>query len=1273
MNTAQEFINRLYQEKSNYTHPSQAKDLANSLDTISDDIYSESERFVYELIQNADDACKNSELGVEIYIEFTNNFVIISHTGKEFSEADIRAISSVGGSQKTKNINQTGYKGIGFKSVFGISELVYIKYHNFSFKFDKQYWLDRYEYKMPWQIIPIWNNNLENELHRSKSFGKHPVSTAIRHGNPKQLKKELLTLLKNTEVILFLRNVQKITIDHPSFFLLEKTSDRESNLTTIKRNRTIQSQWIVKNFTGISIPEEIIAEIKNDDKTPKKLKESKYTNLSFAAQIISQGKLRAIPDRSIIFTYLPTKIQWGLPFLVNADFLTNAAREMFHKDRIWNQWLFNTLAIKVFEWIAELANTPKYKYQITSLIPKRLYGHDDILKRCFNKGRKDAIENIAFVPNEQGDLLRIKESFLDDIGLSEIIRRDKLIQYCNKQYSVNLSISSFIEEKINNTHKLKKIGSFVFDLDKLVHFLNREDHIKFINRKNNIDFIRFLYQNSKQQNIKLDIKTIPLILDEHEILTSPDKIYVPIESLEFSFEELQNCFQFIHKSVWQDICKYPEIKQWLSHELNIQEPTKKNIIEKTILPNIQTLSNTKEKSIKLVRYLFNAYREGTLEESVLSKLKFIKLIRKSEELKSACYGYLADKYSPNIFLEEYLNKGRFISEEYIGHQDNIKEWNIFLTQIGVREKIELINIHFNPKRKEVEINHPDYLKYIDEEYNINTNSWNIEDHYFNDYQFIPWINEIQNNDKLSRIFWEHVIDNWSEFINQRTKYFVNQQEYFEIITQFEYFITHKNCIPTTTGECYRHNEVILNQEDLKTIGGSFLPILDLDIALPEQVREFFDFKKDITLDQYLDTLGYISQQEYENKERSQLIYRIELIYDALSKFDRDYEQNKIREWSQENKILATDGKFYSPKDLSFITLDSFDNPVTIDRFVKLPKQNNKTIGLLKNFGVNLIGKENLDFEIDGAYKDSELQRHIIKRLPLIALLLAKTKSSSWTNEFDRLKKIIDTATFYQADRIHILFKYADRDLIRQKQYSCLDRDKIYYVGKWERPLTLFSLIDNLSELLHIRKFTKKLNLLLLEDFEICLEWLKEQGYDINLISQEGLTIQSDVETISFSEATEQEPRERTESQKEYDRETGWLGEKFVFDRIKEMYQNKYGVSDLEIEDTLLGFKIQDIEVIWNNKCGESGKNHDLKIKQPHKHIINNKLFKEIEHFVEVKSTTTNESSMDNIPFYFSINEWNLMNSSDRNYLVARVFNTRTNPSMKLIKFQDEIS
>lgn len=1270
MDTPQQFIEQLYKESSSYQYPSQAENLANSLDTISDDIYSESERFVYELIQNADDACSDQKSGVEIHIEFTPNFIVISHTGREFSEADIKAISSVGNSQKTKNSNQTGYKGIGFKSVFGKSDLVYINSNKFSFRFDKNYWEKEREHKMPWQIIPIWCDNFEQELSNSRSFDSFPVSTAIRYENPTQLKEELSCLFSDTQIMLFLRNVKKITVDDSSGFVVDKIRDTKSNTVTIKKNGHTQSEWIVKDFTNLSIPEEIQIEINKDDKTPKKLKESKFTNISFAAKIVD-GKLKRIENESIIFTYLPTKINWKFPFLVNADFLTNAAREAFHEDRFWNEWLFKMVAVKIFEWVAELAKTQEYKYQITSLIPNKLNSYSSNLKYSFNMGFDSALKKIAFIPNQKGDLLKANEALIDRTGINKIIGSDKLTQYCNKRYLVSLSDKSFVNSEINNIEKIINLdGVFTFDSNKLNNFLQPESLTSFINLTNNYAFIKFLYSNSEL--LSIDIQNLTFILDQKEILVSPNNIYIPVQNFEFSLEELRKNFQFIHESVWKNIHDNPKIEKWLRNELNIKEPTEKNIIQRTILRNLQALSNTPEKSLKLVRYLFDAHRSGILGDGEYSKLHKIKLIIKSGELKSAFLGYLSDKYQPRTPLEQYLSKDIIVSEKYTREKDSIKDWNNFFTKIGVQEKIALITSPFIYKRPIIENFDIQYVEYVEERHKINNRTYYIDRPYFENFKYIPWIQEIQNY-QFSKEFWRSVIPCWSQFINQKTQYYINinNRNYIDIITHFEYFITHEKCIPTTREECYQHDQVILNQENFKIIGGDFLPILDLEINLPKQVIEFFSFRTEITLGEYLDTLGHISQQEYKKEDIPQLIKRIELIYEALVQFDQDDKKEKIREWGKVNKILATDNNFYLPQDLSCITLDRFEISTTFNHFVRLPKQNTKTIELLKILGVVLIGKESLEFKVEGKHLDNDLTQHLTNRLPLIALVMANKNSSTWSQEFDNLEKAIDGVEFYRANEINISLNYGDQETIRQKQYSCLNQNNIYYVGNWNSPRSLFSLIDNLSDLLKINKLTKELNLLLLEEFDSCLEWLKELGYDISLIPEDYRITSCTVKTESNFHEPEQ--RVRTSAQEEYDSQTGRLGEEFVYERLKKIYQKKYSIDEKNLENTRLGFKIKDIEIIWNNREQESGKDHDFKIINEYKYIKNNKSYIiRSDYFIEVKSTTTNENDIRNIPFYFSINEWNLMDRSDNNYYIARVFNARTKPSMKLIKFQDEI-
>ena len=302
-----------------------------------------------------------------------------------------------------------------------------------------------------------------------------------------------------------------------------------------------------------------------------------------------------------------------------------------------------------------------------------------------------------------------------------------------------------------------------------------------------------------------------------------------------------------------------------------------------------------------------------------------------------------------------------------------------------------------------------------------------------------------------------------------------------------------------------------------------------------------------------------------------------------------------------------------------------------------------------------------------------MKRRLEERLPLIALIKSTKNSQEWIQEFEKLNKTISQAEFYQAKEIFVSLKDGNQAIIQQKQYSCLDNNQLFYVGNWDSLRSLYSLIDNLGKLLNINKLTKELHLVLLEDFNICLEWLKEQGYDISLIPEKYLPIidKNILESLSDNSQDETEDT-RTDIQKIRDEETGRLGEKFVYEKLKIIYKEKYSASEEDIEDTELVFKFKNIEVIWNNKNGESYENHDLKIVKQCKYIKNNKLINTREYFIEVKSTTTGESEGGNIPFRLSSNEWKLMCNLDTSYYIARVFNTKNDsPDMKLIKLEEK--
>jgi hypothetical protein len=76
-------------------------------------LYSERTHFIFELIQNAEDA-EATELAFELFADRLE----LRHDGRPFTEADVRGVCGVGKSGKSGDLTAIGTFGIGFKSVY---------------------------------------------------------------------------------------------------------------------------------------------------------------------------------------------------------------------------------------------------------------------------------------------------------------------------------------------------------------------------------------------------------------------------------------------------------------------------------------------------------------------------------------------------------------------------------------------------------------------------------------------------------------------------------------------------------------------------------------------------------------------------------------------------------------------------------------------------------------------------------------------------------------------------------------------------------------------------------------------------------------------------------------------------------------------------------------------------------------------------------------------------------------------------------------------------
>lgn len=229
--------------KRHTTDPSGNISLVSMLDEVGRSGYSSNDRVFYELLQNADDAAPQK--GVSVNFNTSGNYLIMSHDGFSFNKNDFEAITSAANGTKKSEANTTGYKGIGFKSVFLDSQKVYISSSGYSFKFDKfdvrfgnfedfyvnnnplinkdgqidddarQRFLSLYssarnqfvsQESIPWQLEPIWVDSMPiDTLPKNVT-----IFLEIGESNVKVYDDVITTIFRDPEFMLFLRSTNRI-------------------------------------------------------------------------------------------------------------------------------------------------------------------------------------------------------------------------------------------------------------------------------------------------------------------------------------------------------------------------------------------------------------------------------------------------------------------------------------------------------------------------------------------------------------------------------------------------------------------------------------------------------------------------------------------------------------------------------------------------------------------------------------------------------------------------------------------------------------------------------------------------------------------------------------------------------------------------------------------------------------------------------------------------------------------------------------------------------
>lgn len=151
--------------------------ICGALKFLSDDLYSSSIHFFYEIIQNAEDNQYSSESSPFLDFFLGEKSIIVANNEMGFLPKNVAAICQIGQSSKQAGIS-IGQKGLGFKSVFSCSNNPKILSYPWKFEFRVQEGVDELQYITPYWIEDFtkeFNDEIES-LHQCKTNKEYTIN-----------------------------------------------------------------------------------------------------------------------------------------------------------------------------------------------------------------------------------------------------------------------------------------------------------------------------------------------------------------------------------------------------------------------------------------------------------------------------------------------------------------------------------------------------------------------------------------------------------------------------------------------------------------------------------------------------------------------------------------------------------------------------------------------------------------------------------------------------------------------------------------------------------------------------------------------------------------------------------------------------------------------------------------------------------------------------------------------------------------------------------------
>lgn len=392
-------------------------------------LYTDKSHFVYELLQNAEDAEAKSIR----FIQYPDRLEVF-HDGRPFTSADLQGLCDIGKSDKVNNLNQIGEFGVGFKSVFGICDTV--RLYSAPDHFRERINSDAVPFAV--EILDFTRPEDISEEPMPKAYTTRFVfpyavgQTFSGFSSVESLNETLSQKLQNLGIttLLFMKNLElieyKIMMDDEPIageYLLDKTEINDHCLL-------VSALGTAEEQKADGDKDEMISYLKFSRIIPKYAQRT--VDIAFPIRIDKDGTYQCIKAPSpFVSVYFPTETESKLDFIVQGPYRTTPNRSSIPAEDEDNILLAKETATLLRQSILELKETGKLNMSFVKALPisEERFESFGLFLPLYETVR-DLFRSAAVIPSKSGKYVFAK--------YAKITRQERLAAVFNDELLTNL-------------------------------------------------------------------------------------------------------------------------------------------------------------------------------------------------------------------------------------------------------------------------------------------------------------------------------------------------------------------------------------------------------------------------------------------------------------------------------------------------------------------------------------------------------------------------------------------------------------------------------------------------------------------------------------------------------------------------------------------------------------------------------------------------------------------------------------------------------------------